>query len=196
VDSFLSVEMGCPRNGVNSNPPRTATGENSLRRALEYDSEDFDALASLGGILKRQGRYDEAAGLYGQAAEASFGHPYPLLNRIVLQARAEGRLSIDARTYAQLERAARTLEAQVAHVPPYDAPWSFFDLALTRLLLRKTEHVEKAVQEGLRTCQAAWQPRTFRGTLKLLSIAGVDAPVLATVVEHLTAALDVLPDDQ
>ena len=43
-------------------PASPVPGEEALRRAITLDADDFDALASLGGALKRAGRLDEAAG--------------------------------------------------------------------------------------------------------------------------------------
>src|SRR5262249_28594882 len=40
------------------------SGEASLRRAVQLNPEDFDALSSLGGVLKRQNRLEEAYNCY------------------------------------------------------------------------------------------------------------------------------------
>lgn len=177
-------------------PPRNATGEESLRRALEYDPDDYDALASLGGVLKRQGRFDDAALMYHRASEASFGNPYPLLNQIVLNARAINDVSLDAATTVQLERVAQTLEAQVENRPPYNIPWSHFDLALARYFLGDHDRMHDAVEAGLRHCFAAWQPRTFLNTLELLHVASAEDQFLVGVMERLRGTISLLPGDQ
>src|SRR6266853_2083103 len=69
----------------------------------------FKLPSSLGGVLKRKGRYVEALEMYRRATGVSNGHPYPLLNEVKLQARAEGRLQIDDRRRFQLARAERSL---------------------------------------------------------------------------------------
>ncbi len=169
-----------------------ADGESSLRRAIELDPQDFDALASLGGVLKRKGRYVEALEMYRRATEVSNGHPYPLLNELKLQARAEGRLQIDDRHRFQLGRAERSLRAQVANNPPYNAPWSFFDLAETRLYSGDATGFLSYLDEGLLTCTAAWQPKTFRDSLQLLVDGHVGLPGLEGGMKKLEHAIRTL----
>src|SRR5262249_54433796 len=65
-------------------PADQPTGENSLQKAVELNPEDFDAFASLGGVLKRQQRYEESFKAYRQATDLSDGDPYPLLNELKL----------------------------------------------------------------------------------------------------------------
>ena len=52
---------------------KNAKGEESLRRAILLNPNDFDALASLGGILRKTNRLEEAAQLYQKAVE--YGRP-------------------------------------------------------------------------------------------------------------------------
>jgi len=144
------------------------TGEASLRKAVELNGGDFDALASLGGALKRMGRPEEALELYRKATEVSRGHTYPLLNALKLEAIQRGTLSIGGAVAIQLRKAAASLEAQVAAKPPYNAPWCFFDLAEIRLYLgdgaRFLALIDEAVEHANRT-----QFRTFRESLEMLA---------------------------
>jgi tetratricopeptide (TPR) repeat protein len=66
-------------------------GVASLRRAIELNPQDFDAHASLGGILRRQQKATEALEAYRAAVAVSEGHPYPLLNVIKLEGRCSAR---------------------------------------------------------------------------------------------------------
>jgi len=127
--------------------------------------------------------------MYRRATEVSNGHPYPLLNELKLQARALGRLQIDDRRRFQLARAERSLRAQVANNPPYNAPWSFFDLAEIRLYSGDAKEFLKSLQEGLVTCTAAWQPKTFRDSLQLLVDGRVGLPGLEAGMKKLDGAI-------
>jgi len=191
-------EKGIAENKLHMKTPDVfaATGEMALREAIRLQSDDFDALASLGGILKREGRYDEAFAIYQKSTEVSNGHPYPLLNEIALQARAEGRVPLDELRRSQLLRAERSLLAQIEPNPPYNAPWSFFDLAVIRYYLGDDDGLMKYIEAGLPSCNAAWQPQTFRDTLALLVTGGIDTPVLRGAIDRLSRASDGLPRDK
>ena len=119
----------------------------------------------------------------------SNGHPYPLLNEVKLQARAEGRLQIDDRRRFQLARAERSLRAQVTNNPPYNAPWSFFDLAEIRLYSADATGFLTYLEEGFLTCTAAWQPKTFRDSLQLLVDGRVGLPGLEAGMKKLEGAI-------
>lgn len=164
-------------------------GEAALRKAVDLNPGDFDALASLGGILKRRKQWVESAAAYRRATEVSRGHPYPLLNEIILQARADRGLALDGRRRMQLTRAERALGAQVANQPPYNAPWSHFDLATVRLLLGDGDGFLRLLDQGLTYCDAAWQPGTFRDTLRLLADGEVAFPGLLDGIDQLEEAV-------
>jgi tetratricopeptide (TPR) repeat protein len=161
------------------------TGEAALRKSVELNPDDFDALSSLGGVLKRQGFYGEAAALYERATEISNGNTYPLLNMLTLQARATGKLTLSPKHKNMLLRAQKSLRAQVSTDPPYNAPWSVFDLAQTQLYLgNKDEFLELLDQAGL-VYKHVWQLETFRATLELLVEGGVELPGLAEGIAKL-----------
>jgi tetratricopeptide (TPR) repeat protein len=172
-----------------ANPPADMPdGEASLRRAIELNPGDFDALSSLAGILKRKEKWKEASELYEQATRVSHGHPYPMLNALKLAARASGLMPLDDKARFRLERAEYSLRAQVANNPPYNAPWSFFDLAEIRLYLGDAQEFTKFLNDGVRRCTGDWQPRTFRESLQLLIDGGIDLPGLADGVVELREA--------
>jgi tetratricopeptide (TPR) repeat protein len=148
-------------------------GEAALRKAIELNPDDFDALASLGGVLRRQKRYDDAFAMYKDAARVSSGHPYPLLMALKLGARATGRLELDAETRRQLMAAQRVRGGQAKLVPPFDSPWCFFDSAEVRLYLGDVPGSLDWIAQGLAQCEQRWQGETFRSALQLLVDGGV-----------------------
>jgi tetratricopeptide (TPR) repeat protein len=174
-------ELGIAENKswhLRGRPAGEATGEEALRRAVEIAPEDFDAWASLGGLLRRAGRLDEALFAYLRSGEVSRWHPYPLLNAIKIEAKLKGKLEISAARRFQLKHAEQVRIPQVAQDPPYDAPWSAFDLAEIRLYLGQPREFLRLAELGAATCSEEWQVRTFRDTLGLLGEAGVSAPEL------------------
>lgn len=69
--------------------PRVATGESSLREAIALRPDYFDALSSLGGVLKRLDRMKDAYDLYAHAVDISQGNSYPLLNALTIKSQME-----------------------------------------------------------------------------------------------------------
>jgi len=55
----------------NNRPPDIPIGEESLRGAIALHPDDYDAYASLGGVLKREGKYQETQGNAVQAKAVS-----------------------------------------------------------------------------------------------------------------------------
>ena len=162
-------ERGIAENKIYWKANRTGdSGEASLRRATQLNPQDFDALASLGGVLKREARFEEAYEAYRLSTQVSRGHSYPLLNELTLRARLDGRLNLDQGTRARLERAARSLRVQVEKQPAYNSPWSLFDLAQIHLFLGETFQFVELLERGCRESTADWQPDTFLKTLSLL----------------------------
>jgi tetratricopeptide (TPR) repeat protein len=180
-------ERGIARNKIynkaNRNPD-LPNGIDDLNKAIELSPDDYDAHASLAGALKREGRLPEAFAEYQKAAEVSRGHSYPLLNALKIGAQIKGKLEIDGKQQFLMERAARSLQAQVASDPPYDPPWSFFDLAEIRLYQGNTQGFLDVAGKGT-ALAAKWQVLTFHDSLKLLLDAGVDVPGMREGVEML-----------
>jgi tetratricopeptide (TPR) repeat protein len=143
-------------------------GEKSLRRALELNPDDFDALASLGGVLKRNGDLHGALEAYRKATDISRGHPYPLLNELVIQAYLSNRFELPATRRRYAQRAARTLDAQISGAEPYNFPWSFFDRALLYLFEGDPGAFLQTLERSLSPDCANWMAATFADTLRLL----------------------------
>jgi tetratricopeptide (TPR) repeat protein len=202
-------EQGIAENKLFYNAKRTgglARGDAALREAIKCHPEDYDALASLGGVLKREGRYTESEGqtedaltyykqafeCYQQATNVSRGHSYPLLNEFKLYARLNGALPDDGRTALFLTKAVRALEAKTASEPPIDPPWSYFDLSEVRLYAADTEGFRAALERGISYCNASWQPATHRDSLQLIIDGGVNLAGLVDGIRKLTEAEEIL----
>ena len=164
--------------------PAMPNGIDDLTKAIELSPDDYDAHASLAGALKREGRLGEALAEYQRAAEVSRGHSYPLLNALKLEAQVKGKLELDGKQRFLMKRAARSLQAQVASEPPYDAPWSFFDLAEIRLYEGNAAEFLAIAERGTEHA-LKWQVETFHDSLKQLLDAGVDVPGMREGVEML-----------
>jgi len=171
---------------LDSNP---APGEADLRRAIELNNKDFDAYASLGGVLKRAKRYAEALKCYERSVEVSGGHPYPLLNALSLRAQLNGQVGLSPAEQRALGRAEYVREGQTKQAPPYDAPWSFFDLAQIRLFRGDVPGFLTAAKAGVDASQHDWQPKTFLGSLRLLQPASKELPGLEQGIAELEKQL-------
>jgi tetratricopeptide (TPR) repeat protein len=167
-------EKGIAENKIFRKSEEPPDGEESLQKAVQLNPQDFDALASLGGVLKRKNDLDGSLDAYRRSTQVSRGHSYPLLNALKLEAAGAGKLEIDPKTKLMLRRAEKSRLAQAGNDPPYDAPWSHFDLAEIRLYLGDPEGFLATIDDGLLVCEHAWQPQTFRDSLALLADGGVE----------------------
>jgi tetratricopeptide (TPR) repeat protein len=179
VENKLAQKQG---NALDTDP---APGELSLRQAVRLNPEDFDAQASLGGVLKRAGRFEQSLEAYAASTSASGGHPYPLLNELKLRAFTQGRLEITGRYKLALMRAARVREIQLSENPPYDKPWCFFDLAEIRLYQGKADEFLSLLQKGVEHSDHDWQIGTCLQSLELLRPAAQNLPGLAEGIAFL-----------
>jgi tetratricopeptide (TPR) repeat protein len=187
-------ERGIARNKLYCNAGRAAgmpNGIDDLRQAIELGPDDYDAHASLGGALKREGRLAEALAEYARATDVSRGHSYPLLNAVRISAQIKGKLEVDDKQRFLMSRAAQSLQAQVASEPPYDPPWSFFDLAEIRLYQGKEDEFLDVAGKGTEYA-AKWQVVTFHDGLKQLLDAGVDLPGMREGVKMLAERAEYL----
>ena len=155
-----------------------APGEASLRRAIELNDKDFDAYASLGGVLKRAKRFPQALEAYEQSYKVSGGHPYPLLNALKLRVQVNGKLALSGPDKIALARAERVREGQSQQNPPFDRPWCFFDLAEIKLYRGDAEAFLDVAIKGFEQTDANWQGKTFVDSLRLLLPAADELPGL------------------
>lgn len=143
-----------------------AVGEASLRQSIALNANDFDAHASLGGVLKRAGRLEEALESYDAANRYSNSHPYPFLNLLKLRAvlrRSLGLSNEDRRTLLRARRL-RLAQSDAAQ----DEPWSHFDAAELCLIDGDLQEAERRLDLGLVASTAEFQVATFRQSLDLL----------------------------
>lgn len=179
-------EQGIAENKRAPDGRRTdAAGEASLRRAIELNPTDFDAHASLGGVLKRAGRLPEALEAYAAASEYSNHHPYPLLNMLKLRAALEGELRLSSADQRALARARRLRSQQADNEPAYDPPWSHFDMAELSLLAGEPDTAVAYLERGLEQVAADWQVTTFRSSLALLEDVRRPVPGLEQLLARL-----------
>lgn len=183
----LFVQQGCPEG--------SPSGEESLRRAIELDDQDFDAYASLGGILKRFQRYDEAYDMYQRATEVSRGHPYPLLNALKLQVRQAGAIALTGRQTSQLNRAERMVKPQTQDSPPSNSPWCFFDLSDISFFLGEEDACLKLLAEGVFHCYSAWQAETHLASLRLMRDVLAQNNTFTECISFLEKEIPNLPQD-
>jgi tetratricopeptide (TPR) repeat protein len=162
-----------------------APGEVALRRAIELNDKDFDAYASLGGVLKRAKRFPEALAAYEKSLKVSGGHPYPLLNALKLRVPVNDRLDLSGADKVALARAERVREGQAQQDPPFDRPWCFFDLAEIKLYRGDPKAFVAVAQKGFEQTDADWQGRTFVDSLRLLLPAADELPGLKEGLEEL-----------
>jgi len=162
-----------------------APGEAALRRAVELNDKDFDAFASLGGVLKRAKRYPPALAAYEQSQKMSGGHPYPLLNALKLRVQVNGRLALSGPDKLALARAERFREGQTQQNPPFDKPWCFFDLAEIKLYRGDPKAFLDVAMKGFEQTDANWQGKTFVDSLRLLTPAADELPGLKEGIAEL-----------
>lgn len=155
-----------------------APGEASLRTAVGLNDKDFDAFASLGGVLKRAGRFPQALAAYEQSLRMSGGHPYPLLNALKLRVQVNGRLALSGPDRLALARAERVRAGQSEQNPPFDKPWCFFDLAEIKLYRGDSGAFLDIAIKGFEQTDANWQGKTFVDSLRLLLPAAGELPGL------------------
>jgi len=172
---------------------KNARGEDALRKAIALNPSDFDALSSLGGILRKTNRLDEAAQCYQKAVDVSGGHPYPLLMAIKLRARTAHALTIDDTTKRQLFLAEKMRKGQAAANPPFDVPWCLFDTAEMRLYAGDAAGFVDWTKKGIDASTHNWEPGTYRSALQLLVDGGVELPGLSDGLPLIDAAIKSLP---
>lgn len=163
-------ELGIAQNKIyhqQDQPRDLHTGEEALKTAIKFAPDDYDAYASLGGIYKRQDLYDQSLEMYNKAVDVSNGHPYPLLNAIVLQVRKEGTKSITEKQKLLMKRAEIPLRKQIKDNPSYNAPWSFFDLSTICLLTGRKEEAVDVLIKGIAKAKD-WEIKTHLETLLLM----------------------------
>lgn len=180
-------EYGVAQNQLHRKQPAShpENGVAALNRAIQLNPQDFDALASLGGALKRQDKLSEALTAYRKSLDVSGKHPYPLLNTLKLEAALTGQLDL-VKYRSAIKSAAKVREQQMGE--NYDMPWSLFDtieLSLYRGNGQKAlELLDDAVdQEGSKL-------KTFFESLSMLQKSGIALDKLDEVLARIRGTLE------
>lgn len=168
-------------------------GKKALRMAITYNNQDYDAYASLGGILKREKLYEESLAVYRQATTVSNGHPYPLLNEIKLQVKLKGIESVTDQQRFLLSRAEIPLQKQVKDTPLYDAPWCFFNLSDISYLKEDYTKFLEILNEGLKYSNK-WQAGTHLDSLCLINNENFKSTYLNQGIEAIQKTIEYLPE--
>jgi tetratricopeptide (TPR) repeat protein len=193
-------EKGIAENKIYLNagkPPDLPSGESSLSKAIELNPEDFDAYASLGGILKREERYQEAFEMYKRSSDISGGNPYPFLNELKLHLLIDQTPAIDGRYKFYLKKIERILRAQVSTNPPFDAPWCFFSLSEVCLFQGDEKGFDNYLDEGIYCINPQtlkWHAKTHRESLEILQQSKLNLPGLSSGIEKLRESEKHLPE--
>lgn len=179
-------EYGVAQNQLHRRDPKTHPDDGiaSLRKAIGLNPKDFDALASLGGALKRQNKREDALEAYRQSLLVSDNHPYPLLNVLKLEAAVTGHLELEKRKSA-LKRAAQIRQQQVQS--SYDLPWSLFDLIELRLYQGRGADAVLLLPEAFDV--EASKLQSFFDSLSVLKHSGIQLDELDEVLRGIEGAL-------
>ncbi len=169
-ESRLWRELGIAQNKLHNALRYSANvplGEQALIKSINLNPNDYDASGSLGGIYKRQGKFQKAIEMYDRSLKVSNGNPYPLLNFIILTAREKRSILKNEKLVLPFKQAETQLQNELSHRPPKNTPWSYFDLSTIYLL---TNRREESFELFLKGCYHAknWEINTHFDTLLLL----------------------------
>lgn len=105
-----------------------------------------------------------------------------------LEALSTGDLNVEP-VREQLKTAEKLREGQTLTTPATDTPWCYFDLAEIRLYANDEKGFIDSVKKGIESCDADWQPETFRRSLHDTLVAqGIDLAGLTEGIDLLAAA--------
>ncbi|NJL94657.1 MAG: tetratricopeptide repeat protein [Anaerolineae bacterium] len=138
-----------------------AQAEANLTRALEMDSRLLDAdgesyFGTLGGVYRRQGRWEDAARAYERAVEVTPNNSYPVGNLATVYKRL-GRETEAQDIYRKVIR----LAAEALEDRPTDI-WKRFDLAQALLVIGEPE---RGLQEYRRGFDYLYAPGPLESAL-------------------------------
>jgi hypothetical protein len=77
--------------------------------------------------------------------------------------------------------------------PPYNVPWSFFNLSEIRLLKKDRDCFLKFLEKGISYREAKWQAKTHRESLQLYGSGGATLLGLEEGIRKLEEAERFLP---
>lgn len=169
--------------------------EQSLRQAVVRRPDYADALATLGGVYRRLGNYDEALKYYLRTVDADPTWSYGP-NNIASLYRRLGKDDLARRYFEASERLALDrIDQQDEH-----RHWAYYDLALAHLVLGKPGALA-AHQEAIRLTPAKDNFCSVLENLRMLRqsptpIQGLDEFIRLVEAQNSTCPSLGLPDDQ
>jgi tetratricopeptide (TPR) repeat protein len=116
-----------------------------LKRAIEQNPGDDDALGVLGGLYRRKGDYMRAMEYYRQAVDVDPESSYALGN-VASLAWYLGNEELASTMFVRTEKAARKRLDTLKSLEPY---WDYFDIALAQLVLRETEAAKETYKNAI-----------------------------------------------
>jgi tetratricopeptide (TPR) repeat protein len=116
-----------------------------LQEAIRQNPEDFDALAILGGLYRRQQDYRRALEYYQQAVAADPTSAYALGN-VASLAWYLGDEKLAREMFIRTGQAAQERLDTLESLEPY---WDYFDLGLSQLMLGKTEDAKQSYAKAI-----------------------------------------------
>src|SRR5688572_18636101 len=105
--------------------------------------------------------------MYEKSVDVSNGHPYPLLNYVILKIRIRSFAALTPNDRRMMKRAEVPLKKQVNDNPPYNSPWCFFDLSVIYLITGLKDDALAILNKGVNLA-ADWEIQTHRDTLNLI----------------------------
>lgn len=140
------------------------TGIDYLKKSIEIDNTDIDALASLGGAYKG---HDEAKAkkYYEMAFEAEPDHPYSLGNFLIYELKEKGNMHPILLTKSIIQKA---IERSNRHLTMnINIPWAYYNLGLFYLFLNQ---FNKSVYNFILGIKYSTDKRMIFTTYKTLEI--------------------------
>ena len=139
-------------------------GQEMLRRAIELNPQDVDALSSLGGTLKRQGDRAGALDCYRRAHLIDPTNPYPLGNYIAEELLEKGNASV--LSYFRVPIGGAVARCRKHIDAAVNFPWSLFDLGLFHLYLGDPMAALAHYARGIDRAAELWMIETAHSTIR------------------------------
>ncbi len=148
-----------------------------LEKAVDIDPRDIDALCSLGGVYRRQGKADKAIDHYRRAHHLDPTNPYPLGNYVAVDLVHKGDIDIvqyfRSHIQAAADRCLKQIEVDV------NLPWAFFDLGIFYLYLGDPNTSIAYYAKGIDSASNDWMIHSANKTItsfiqKGIPLAGVE----------------------
>jgi ppGpp synthetase/RelA/SpoT-type nucleotidyltranferase len=170
------------------------TGGRLLESVIAENPKDIDALCSLAGARRRQGKREEAKRLYFKAHQLDPCDPYPLGNYIAEELHS-GNSAVLPPLQSTIKQAIKRCQLQVEG--KVNLPWALFDLGLFHLYLNRSLHALLCYAQGTAAAPRAWMKQSALYVLQQLEEIPLHCTGLSLVRKLLDARLWLdMPDDR